>query len=93
VSALEILVVVLQWVITVFLVAASLVVLVGVLLGMWRGVRKWFTPVKGKGIDSYMAEAMEVGKRTYKDEIIMPNELVQAFNRGARWGWGYQHRK
>lgn len=71
----------------------ALILVFAMIVGCWRGVKKWF-PKKGQpSLEDYMAEATTVGMGMYKDDIFMPEELLKAFKAGARWGWGFHRRK
>lgn len=47
----------------------------------------------GAKVEDYMEEATRMGLSMYKDEMLMADELLTAFRSGARWGWGFFHRK
>ncbi len=89
---------ILLWAFWLLALLGALIIVFAVLVGFARGIRKWFRPgVTGKRtppkLETYSAEAKVVAQDIYKDEIIMAAELTQAFQAGARWGWGFFHRK
>lgn len=91
-----------EWLLTLFgwalfalAALGALIILFAVVVGVVRSVRSALgygkaTPPK---LETYSAEAKVVAQDRFKDEIIMSAELVQAFQAGARWGWGFFHRK
>ena len=95
----EALLIITGWVFLFLGALAAVIVVYAALIGIWRGVIKWSPSGKAKeqakadALELYMAEATRVSTIAYKDEIIMPGELVKAFRLGARWGWGFSQRK
>ncbi|QNL31058.1 hypothetical protein SEA_KAUALA_46 [Microbacterium phage Kauala] len=88
----------LLWAFWVLALLGALIIIFAVLVGFARGIRKWFRPgVTGKRtppkLEVYSAEAKAVATDMFKDEIVFGDEMVKAFQSGARWGWGFFHRK
>jgi hypothetical protein len=80
------------WVLAVVLVIIVLVIAAAILWGTWLGVKGWLKKPTKPAPDDYIKEAQVLARDLYKDEIIMPQELAMAFERGARWGWDALHR-
>ncbi|WNM68019.1 hypothetical protein SEA_SIRVICTOR_47 [Microbacterium phage SirVictor] len=94
----DILFAVLGWVFLALAVFGAAILVFATLVGMARGIRKWFRPgVTGKKsaptLETYSAEAKVVATDMFKDEIVFGEEMTKAFQAGARWGWGFFHRK
>lgn len=95
-----------EWVIAIFgwgllvlMAVGAIIILFAVGVGIVRGVKKWFPKrrVTGKRsapkLETYTAEAKVVGQEMYKDDFLFASDKVEAFRAGARWGWGFFHRK
>lgn len=65
------------------------VIIFGILVGLWRGIKGWFKPKKDSvTTEEYMMEAHELGHRMYEGSASQ----IEAFRAGARWAWAW-HRK
>lgn len=81
---------ILVWAFALMALLGGLILVFGVGVGIVKGVRRWFTPTPD--LQQYLSEATSMANNMYKDEIIMKQEVIQAFRDGARWGWGYHRR-
>ena len=77
----------------ILLVSVFLVVLI--LRSMWQQIAKAFGKQPPAGVDpsEYLAEAQRLSTDYANGEVIMQSELRTAFMEGARWGWGFLHRR
>ncbi|QFG04718.1 membrane protein [Microbacterium phage ChickenKing] len=84
------------WVFFALCVLGALILLFALLVGIARGVRQVLKP-RGlptpPELPTYLSEARVVADDIYKDEVVFQKEMADAFVRGARWGWGFFHRK
>lgn len=93
---------ILGWVFLALAILGAAILVFAFIVGIVRGVRQWFPKLARSGtrgtkkpasFETYSSEAKVVAADLYKDEIIMSQELVQAFQHGARWGWDFTHKK
>ena len=87
----------LGWLFLGLVVLVAVLIILGILLAFWQWIRKPSARTKERhekeDMTVLLEEATRVALGLYKDEVVMANELVNAFRHGARYGWGFPRRK
>lgn len=85
------------WIFYIFVFAGAALIILAALLGVWLEIAKRFSGRKPKPdeetLEAFTKEVANVSKRIYRDEVLMQEEQIKAFELGARWAWGFQHRE